>query len=155
MYSAIRDSCRPGRFPCSKLLGLCEKANKLRKQSPKSSNKLEIHSQYPPPAQTELPLHLSNTQDPPHLLHLPYLSKIFKNMFCLGSKVGSLVAAFELLGFPGGAGGNEHTCYCRRHKLRWFDPRAGKIPWKGAWLPTPVFLPRESYGQRSLASYSP
>ena len=46
LYSAIRDSCRPGRFPCSKLLGLCEKANKLRKQNPKASNKLEIHSQW-------------------------------------------------------------------------------------------------------------
>ena len=26
-----------------------------------------------------------------------------------------------------------------------------KIPWRRAWQPTPVFLPRESYGQRSLA----
>lgn len=46
LYSAIRDSCRPGRFPCSKLLGLCEEANKLRKQNPKASNKLEIYSQW-------------------------------------------------------------------------------------------------------------
>ena len=29
-------------------------------------------------------------------------------------------------------------------------------PWAGrAWQPTPVFLPGESQGQRSLASYSP
>ena len=28
-----------------------------------------------------------------------------------------------------------------------------KIPW--AWQPTPVFLPGESHGQRSLAGYSP
>ena len=27
----------------------------------------------------------------------------------------------------------------------------GKIPWRRSWLPTPVFLPRESHGQRSLA----
>ena len=27
----------------------------------------------------------------------------------------------------------------------------GKIPWRKSWLPTPVFLPRESHGQRSLA----
>ena len=26
-----------------------------------------------------------------------------------------------------------------------------KIPWRRAWQPTPVFLPRESYGQMSLA----
>jgi len=30
-----------------------------------------------------------------------------------------------------------------------------KIPWRREWLPTPVFLPGEFYGQRSLASYSP
>ena len=30
-----------------------------------------------------------------------------------------------------------------------------KIPWRRAWLPTPVFLPGEFYGQRSLAGYRP
>ena len=30
----------------------------------------------------------------------------------------------------------------------------GKIPWCKAWQPTPVFLPGESHGQRSLAGYS-
>ena len=29
-----------------------------------------------------------------------------------------------------------------------------KILWRREWLPTPVFLPEEFYGQRSLASYS-
>ena len=36
-----------------------------------------------------------------------------------------------------------------------FDPWIGKIPWRREWLPTPVFLPGESHGQRSLAGYSP
>ena len=31
----------------------------------------------------------------------------------------------------------------------------GKIPRRRKWLPPPVFLPGESHGQRSLASYSP
>ena len=31
----------------------------------------------------------------------------------------------------------------------------GKIPWRRKWQPTPVFLPGESRGQRSLAGYSP
>ena len=31
----------------------------------------------------------------------------------------------------------------------------GKIPWRREWLPTPVFLPREFHGQKSLAGYSP
>ena len=34
-------------------------------------------------------------------------------------------------------------------------PGSCKIPWKRAWQPTLVFLPGESHGQRSLASYSP
>ena len=35
-----------------------------------------------------------------------------------------------------------------------FGPGVGKIPWRWAWQPTPVFLPGESHGQRSLAGYS-
>ena len=35
------------------------------------------------------------------------------------------------------------------------DPRAGKIPWRRKWPPTPVFLPREFRRQWSLAGYSP
>ena len=35
------------------------------------------------------------------------------------------------------------------------DPCVRKIPWRRAWKPTPVFLPGESHGQRSLAGYSP
>ena len=34
------------------------------------------------------------------------------------------------------------------------DPWIGKIPWRRAWKPTPVFLPGESHGQKSLAGYS-
>jgi len=34
-------------------------------------------------------------------------------------------------------------------------PRVGKIPWRRAWQPTPVFLPGEFYGQRSLVGYGP
>ena len=42
-----------------------------------------------------------------------------------------------------------------REKRRRFYPWVGKIPWRRAWKPTPVFLPRESHGQSSLAGYSP
>ena len=35
------------------------------------------------------------------------------------------------------------------------DPWVRKIPWKRKWWPTPVFLPRESHGERRLVSYSP
>ena len=36
-----------------------------------------------------------------------------------------------------------------------FHPWIGMIPWRRAWQPTPVFLPGESHGQRSLVGYSP
>ena len=59
------------------------------------------------------------------------------------------------LGFPGNNCGKEPTCQCRRRKRREFHPWVGKIPWRRSWQPTPVFLPGESNGQRSLAGYSP
>ena len=34
-----------------------------------------------------------------------------------------------------------------------FSPWSGKIPWRREWLPTPVFLPGELHGQRSLEGY--
>ena len=37
----------------------------------------------------------------------------------------------------------------------WFDPWIRRIPWRRAWQPTTVFLPRESHGQKSMAGYSP
>ena len=40
---------------------------------------------------------------------------------------------------------------CRRPR---FDPWVGKIPWRWAWLPTPVFWPGEFHRQRSLEGYS-
>ena len=32
-------------------------------------------------------------------------------------------------------------------------PWSGRSPWRSEWLPTPVFLPGEFHGQRSLAGY--
>ena len=37
----------------------------------------------------------------------------------------------------------------------WVQSLSWKIPWRREWLPTPVFLPGESHGQRSLKGYSP
>ena len=36
-----------------------------------------------------------------------------------------------------------------------FHPWVGKIPWRRKWQPTPVLLPGESHGWRSLVGYSP
>ena len=48
-----------------------------------------------------------------------------------------------------GASGKEPICKCRRHKKTGFSPWGGKIPWRRAWQPTPLFLPGESHGQRT------
>ena len=42
-----------------------------------------------------------------------------------------------------------------RHERHRFNPWVGKIPWRRAWQPIPVFLPGESHEQRSLADYGP
>ena len=60
----------------------------------------------------------------------------------------------ELEGFPGGASSKEPTCQRRKLKTLGFNPWVGKIPWRRAWQPIPVSLPRESHGQRSPAGYS-
>ena len=49
---------------------------------------------------------------------------------------------------------NEPACQYRRHKRLRFHHWFGKIPWRRTWQPTPIFLSRESHGQRTLAGYS-
>ena len=83
---------------------------------------------------------------------------------CLSYKIntGSLLIAFRcsttkhlLEQAPGTAparwlSGEEPACQCRRLRRLGFDRWVGKIPWGRIWQPTPVFLPGESHGQRSL-----
>ena len=66
------------------------------------------------------------------------------------------------IGFSSGTSGKEPTWQCRRkcfwvgdNKKHRFHPWVRNIPWRRAWQPTPVFLPGESHGQRSLVGYSP
>ena len=59
----------------------------------------------------------------------------------------------ENKGLPSLLSGKESTCQCRRYR---FDPQVGKVSWsRKKWQPSPIFLPRESHGQRTLVSYSP
>ena len=44
---------------------------------------------------------------------------------------------------------------CLQCKRPGFDPWVGRIPWRREWLLTPVFLPGDSHGQRSLLGYNP
>ena len=65
------------------------------------------------------------------------------------------VAVQTMAGFPGGASGEEPACRCRRHKP--IEPaNVGSVPGLGR---SPggrhgVFLPGESYRQKSLVDYS-
>ena len=64
----------------------------------------------------------------------------------------------SILDFPGGSVSKESTCNagdCLQSRRPRFNPCARKIPWRRKWQPTPVFLPGESHGERSLADYSP
>jgi len=65
------------------------------------------------------------------------------------------VIAFTVIGLPAGVRGKKPACQCRKHKRGRFNPWVEKIPWRRKWQPTPVFLPGECCGQRSLAGYSP
>ena len=56
------------------------------------------------------------------------------------------------MGFPHSSVGKRIYLQCRRPR---FDLWVRKIPWRRKWQPTPVFLPGESHGQRSLGGYSP
>ena len=56
------------------------------------------------------------------------------------------------MGFPGGSDGKESACNAGHLGL---IPGSGRFPWRREWQPTPVFLPGEFHGQRSLAGYSP
>ena len=52
------------------------------------------------------------------------------------------------LSFPG----SSVRKVCLQYRRSRFEPWVGKIPWQREWQPTPVFLPGESRGQRSMGS---
>ena len=53
-------------------------------------------------------------------------------------------------GFPGGSAVKNLPAM---QKLQETNPWVWKVPWRRAWQPTPVFLPGESHGQRSMEGY--
>ena len=64
---------------------------------------------------------------------------------------------YSKMGFLGGASGKEptlRTCLLMQEivKRHGFNSWVGKLPWRSKWLPTPVFLPEESHGQRPVPS---
>ena len=59
---------------------------------------------------------------------------------------------YSKMDFPHSSIGKETACSAGDLGL---IPRLRRSTGEGNWQPTPVFLPEESHGQRSLAGYSP
>jgi len=55
--------------------------------------------------------------------------------------------------FPRWLSGKASTCQYRSQRRHVFNFWVRKIPWRRGWQPTPVFLPGDSHGQRSLMGY--
>ena len=54
-------------------------------------------------------------------------------------------------GLPPWLSSKKSTCNADVGSIHW----VGKIPWRSVWQSSPVFLPGESHGWRSLVGYSP
>ena len=83
------------------------------------------------------------SQESVTLSFLPYKSNPL-----LTFKTKTTPAVLISQGFPGGSA-------VKNLPANAGDPWVRKIPWRREWLPTPVLLPGEFHGQRSLAGYSP
>ena len=59
------------------------------------------------------------------------------------------------MGLPTRLSGKQAACQCKRRRRGGFNLWVEKIPWRGKWQPTPVFLPGKFHEQRILAGYSP
>ena len=68
-----------------------------------------------------------------------------KQVFSLTEQI---INIYSVLGsFPGGS---DYKSVCLQCGRLAFDPWVGTIPWRRKWQPTPVFLPGEPHGQRTL-----
>ena len=84
-------------------------------------------------------------------IHLPWFMQEW--MIEVGKHLECISNGFKPeYGFPWWLSGKEYAFQCKRCR---FNPWVGKMPWRGKWQPTPVFLPGQSHRLRSLAGYSP
>ena len=92
-----------------------------------------------------------------HPYYYSFLHKIFFNyLWCAGFLLFTWMQStvyfcliLPIIWLTGITSGEESTFQCRRQERHGFYPWAGKIPWRKAWQPTPVFLPGESHGQKA------
>ena len=84
---------------------------------------------------------------------LPKLRGTFSTLLCFLHKKGLDIGQ----GFPGQESAVKNLPAVHETQETWvirFNSWVGEI-WRRAWQPTPVSLPGESYGQRSLVGYGP
>ena len=100
-----------------------------------------------------------------HWICFKYPNYFYCKFYCSGYQVYMLSAVFCIetilnrhqlyltSGFPGGS--EVKVSACSVGDLGSIPGSGRKIPWRRNWQPTPVFLPGESHGRRSLVGYSP
>ena len=59
---------------------------------------------------------------------------------------------YQIRGFPGGSDSKESDCNAGDPGS---IPGLRRCPWRRKWQSTPVFLPGEFHGKKSLVGYSP
>ena len=96
-------------------------------------------------------LHVVNINSVTILAHLVVYIFIEPVFFC-EAFLNLILMHAAAVGFPVGSNGKESAASAGTAVL---IPEWGKIPWRGKWQITPVFLPGKSHGQRSLAGYCP
>ena len=85
-------------------------------------------------------------------IYFMYLGTLTLGAYILMSVISSYINPWASQVAPVVKNSPANASRCKRCE---FEPLFGKIPCKSSWQPTPVFLPEESHGQRSLTGYSP
>ena len=117
---------------------------------------LSTHSFAPPYKQAVISPILKHKNEkkiiftPVPIYHLLFSSSLNQNFW--GKKA---VYIYLSLDFPVALMVNNLPANTGDVKRCGFNPWVEKIRWRRAWQPTPVFLPGESHGQKSLAGHSP
>ena len=73
---------------------------------------------------------------------------------CVARLPGAWGSPDPVPGFPNGSAGKNPPAVPEAHEM-WIQSLDQEISWRRAWQPTPVFLPGESHGQRTLVDYRP
>ena len=74
---------------------------------------------------------------------------------CILSFFFFFLSMLSLYGLPWWLSGKESACNVGAAGGACSIPGSGNPPWRRAWQPTPIILPGEFHGQRSLVGYSP